>query len=161
MNGVEHTAPPGTLLLATDGSEHATDALIAGLRIAAMPTAALLVTVVPGADPGAVVGSGHAGPVMTPAQLTELIDTREHEAADVLGAAATMIAEQIDGLDLHTQVLAGDPGEEICRAAAERGMAGIVMGTHGLGGIKRALLGSVSDYVVRHAPCPVITVGTS
>ncbi|MGI9576900.1 MAG: universal stress protein [Microthrixaceae bacterium] len=158
---MEETAPPGTLLLATDGSEHATEALVAGLRVAAMPPSALLVTVVPAADPGVVIGSGHAGPLMTPAQLTELIDIRQHEATDVLGHAATVIAEQIEGLDLHTQVLAGDPGEEICRAATERGVAGIVIGTHGLGGIKRALLGSVSDYVVRHAPCPVITVSAS
>jgi nucleotide-binding universal stress UspA family protein len=34
----------------------------------------------------------------------------------------------------------------------------IVMGTHGRGGVKRLVLGSVADYVVRHASCPVVTV---
>lgn len=36
------------------------------------------------------------------------------------------------------------------------GTDAIVIGTRGRGGIKRALLGSVSDYVVRNAPCPVV-----
>lgn len=158
---MDDTPPPRSLLLATDGSEHATAAVIAGLRIAATPNSALLVTVIQGTDPGTVVGSGHAGPVMTPSQLTELIDERRHRAAAVLDDAAAAIKAQVEGLVLETEVLQGEPGEEICRAAAERGVDGIVMGTHGLGGIKRALLGSVSDHVVRHAPCPVITVGTT
>ncbi len=34
----------------------------------------------------------------------------------------------------------------------------IVMGTHGRGGVKRLMLGSVADYLVRHAPCPVVTM---
>ncbi len=34
----------------------------------------------------------------------------------------------------------------------------IVMGTHGRGGMKRLVLGSVADYLVRHAPCPVVTM---
>jgi nucleotide-binding universal stress UspA family protein len=34
-----------------------------------------------------------------------------------------------------------------------------VIGTRGRGDIKRALLGSVSDYLVRNAPCPVVVVG--
>jgi nucleotide-binding universal stress UspA family protein len=32
------------------------------------------------------------------------------------------------------------------------------MGSRGLGGVRRALMGSVSDSVVRHAPCPVLVV---
>jgi len=34
----------------------------------------------------------------------------------------------------------------------------IVMGSRGLGGVRRALMGSVSDSVVRHAHCPVLVV---
>jgi nucleotide-binding universal stress UspA family protein len=48
------------------------------------------------------------------------------------------------------------PGEIICRVAEEEDVAMIVVGTRGLGKVRRAIMGSVSDYVVHHAPCPVI-----
>ncbi len=44
------------------------------------------------------------------------------------------------------------------RVAEEVGTGLIVMGSRGLGGVKRALMGSVSDSVVRHAHCPVLVV---
>ena len=59
----------------------------------------------------------------------------------------------------------GRPGERIVTVAeqivslAEEIEAGlIVIGSRGLGGIRRALMGSVSDSVVRHAHCPVMVV---
>jgi nucleotide-binding universal stress UspA family protein len=50
----------------------------------------------------------------------------------------------------------GRPGQEIVALAEELGAGLIVMGGRGLGGMKRALMGSVSDSVVRHAHCPVL-----
>ena len=50
----------------------------------------------------------------------------------------------------------GRPEQEIVALAEELGAGLIVMGGHGLGGMKRALIGSVSDSVVRHARCPVL-----
>jgi nucleotide-binding universal stress UspA family protein len=47
---------------------------------------------------------------------------------------------------------------EIVGLAEEIGAGLIVMGSRGLGGIRRALMGSVSDSVVRHAHCPVLVV---
>jgi len=52
----------------------------------------------------------------------------------------------------------GRPDEEITALAEEIGAGLIVIGSRGLGGIRRALLGSVSDAVVRHAHCPVLVV---
>jgi nucleotide-binding universal stress UspA family protein len=48
------------------------------------------------------------------------------------------------------------PGEAIVSEAASEKVDMIVMGTRGLGTIRRTIMGSVSDYVVHHATCPVM-----
>lgn len=53
-------------------------------------------------------------------------------------------------------IFGGKPGEIICHTANEEKATMIVMGTRGLGKIRRTILGSVSDYVVHHAHCPVV-----
>ncbi|KAL5015054.1 hypothetical protein ScPMuIL_009324 [Solemya velum] len=50
------------------------------------------------------------------------------------------------------------PGELIVKVSEQQKADMIVMGTRGLGAVRRALLGSVSEYVVRHATTPVIVV---
>lgn len=52
----------------------------------------------------------------------------------------------------------GDPAEEILAAATDEEADLIVLGTHGRGGLSRALMGSVAEAVQRAAPCPVLTV---
>ena len=51
---------------------------------------------------------------------------------------------------------AGKPGETICRIAEEENAVVIVTGTRGMGTLRRTILGSVSDYLLKHAHCPVI-----
>ena len=53
-------------------------------------------------------------------------------------------------------IFSGKPGEVIVDLATEEKASMIVMGTRGLGTIRRTLMGSVSDYVVHHAHCPVV-----
>jgi nucleotide-binding universal stress UspA family protein len=60
------------------------------------------------------------------------------------------------GLNVSFLVWTGDPGESIVSAAEAEAADLIVVGTHGRGTIGRLLLGSVSQHVVRHAPCPVL-----
>jgi nucleotide-binding universal stress UspA family protein len=60
------------------------------------------------------------------------------------------------GLDVTVLVWTGDPGESIVAAAEAEGADMIVVGTHGRGPIGRLFLGSVSEHVVRNAPCPVL-----
>lgn len=48
------------------------------------------------------------------------------------------------------------PGEAIVEVAGDEKIDFIVIGTRGLGTIRRTILGSVSDYVIHHAHCPVI-----
>jgi universal stress protein A len=52
----------------------------------------------------------------------------------------------------------GSPLEEIIRYAGEHAIELITMGTHGRGGVKRLVIGSVAENVVRSAKCPVLTV---
>jgi nucleotide-binding universal stress UspA family protein len=62
------------------------------------------------------------------------------------------------GLRVRAVVRTGVPHEELLALATDEKADLIVIGTHGRGGINRALLGSVADRVVRLAPCPVLTV---
>lgn len=66
--------------------------------------------------------------------------------------------EEAGGIVAEAHFRMGRPDERIVAAAEEIGAGLIVMGSRGLGGVRRALLGSVSDSVVRHAHCPVMVV---
>ena len=61
-------------------------------------------------------------------------------------------------LPLKRLMHAGAPGEVICWLAQEHDCDLIVMGTHGRTGLKHLLFGSVAEYVLQHARCPVLTI---
>ena len=61
--------------------------------------------------------------------------------------------------EAHLRLRIGERRDQaIIHLAEELGAGLIVMGSRGLGGVRRALIGSVSDSVVRHAHCPVMIV---
>ena len=62
------------------------------------------------------------------------------------------------GLTVTTQTLMGPPHEVLVDHATATGADVIVVGSRGLGAMAHALLGSVAEKVVRHAPCPVLVV---
>jgi nucleotide-binding universal stress UspA family protein len=62
------------------------------------------------------------------------------------------------GVAVETLLAAGDPAAEVVRVAQERPCELIVMATHGRTGVRRLVLGSVAERVVRTAPCPVLTL---
>ena len=72
------------------------------------------------------------------------------------GQADLMRGEGAKAVEAHLAL--GEPAEEIVRLAEELGAGLIVVGSRGLGVIRRALISSVSDSVVRHAHCPVLVV---
>lgn len=142
----------GPVLLCTDGSDAAVAALRAGLARVAADADVVLVTVVDPPHPMMVTGGGHAGGVMTPEELAE-------QAAVARATGEQQLEQARRELDLTGapgRVLEGAAGPAICRHADEVGARGIVMGSRGRGGLRRAVLGSVSDHVVRRAPCPVV-----
>ena len=59
---------------------------------------------------------------------------------------------------VECQIQDGDAAEEILKTAEQRHCDLIVLGTHGRSGLRRLLLGSVAEAVLRKAPCPVLTV---
>jgi nucleotide-binding universal stress UspA family protein len=59
---------------------------------------------------------------------------------------------------LQYLIVEGHPATEIDRVARDRHCDLIVVGTHGRGPLQRLLLGSTSEQLMRHAPCPVLTV---
>jgi universal stress protein A len=84
--------------------------------------------------------------------------------ADVQNPADPAVRAQLEDLPLTSSAVktvrvlhAGPPGEVICWLAQHRECDLIVMGTHGRTGLKHLLLGSVAEYVMRHARCPVVT----
>jgi nucleotide-binding universal stress UspA family protein len=75
-----------------------------------------------------------------------------------VAAQALMARARDAGVKTAFLVWEGDPGEVIVDAARSEGADLIVLGTHGRHGVGRTVFGSVSDHVVRHAPCPVVVV---
>jgi universal stress protein A len=61
-------------------------------------------------------------------------------------------------IPIERNLLKGRPGKVIVEAAADRGADLIVMGTHGRSGFERLIMGSVTERVLRSAPCPVLVV---
>lgn len=65
---------------------------------------------------------------------------------------------QLERFKVHAEVREGTPFYEIIQLAKDKKVDLIVMGTHGHSGLAHVLMGSVTDKVVRKAPCPVLTV---
>lgn len=69
------------------------------------------------------------------------------------------VSKNLGGLgEVETAVVTGMPSDKIISFVEENGMDLVVMGTHGRSGINMVLFGSTASKVVRHAPCPVLTV---
>ena len=65
-------------------------------------------------------------------------------------------AERIAGRVIETAVRTGPPAAEVARFAEERKADLVVVGTRGRTGLERAVLGSIAEAIVRHAPCAVL-----
>lgn len=139
-------APIGAVLLATDLSATSSPAEHEAVRLAAGLGARLIAVSV--IDPGTLKLPGGR----FRARVDQIRDEREI-------AAQALVARAHDlGVPTAFLVWEGDPGEAIVDAATAEQADLIVLGSHGRHGIDRSLFGSVSDHVVRHAPCPVVVV---
>ena len=147
-----------TLLVATDGSDLAIRAAIQGLSLTRPADTVVLVSVADLLDSSLTEdASGHAGASMT----LEELESHNRQVTDQGRAAVEVTAEALRRSEsvptnFDTRVIDGDPGPALCRLASEIGATALIVGSRGRGGLRRALLGSVSDYIVRNAPCSVV-----
>jgi nucleotide-binding universal stress UspA family protein len=143
---------PTKILLATDASQDATRAAQMASDIANVSGSELHVLhignlrdfhIAPSAEQSFSSRSGSLGEI-------------REEAEKTLDEAVKQV-EQVGGTVAQSHLRLGEPDEEILKFCDEQGGYGlIVMGSRGLGPIRRRLMGSVSESVVRHANCPVL-----
>jgi nucleotide-binding universal stress UspA family protein len=151
---------PTKILLATDGSEEAELAARTAADLAEKTDSELHVVHVFGIAP--------VGPPVYPnatdlqseeyeAEAEERQRISEQRAREVLDAEVEKL-RSAGGMVAQAHLIEGRVAPEVVALAEETGAGLIVMGSRGRGGIRRALMGSVSDSVVRHAHCPTLVV---
>ncbi len=137
-----------TLVIAVDGSNAANQAARLGVEVAkASGDSVALITV------WQVMRADFGVPVSVIDR--DFVDTEREWAQRVLDEAAEVAHSA--GVEVESVLAEGDPASEICRLARERQARMIVVGTHGWGAIRSLLLGGVTNAVLHHAPCAVLT----
>jgi nucleotide-binding universal stress UspA family protein len=140
---------PKNILVPTDLSEGADEALDYACELAKMFGAKIHLINVIGIP---TLGVPELGVALTSTVIDQII--HDNQVALDKVAESKACKAQIGQVLLRT----GDARDIINQTAKEVGADLIVMGTHGRRGVSRALLGSVTETVVRTAPCPVLTV---
>ncbi|MBM3180884.1 MAG: universal stress protein [Chloroflexi bacterium] len=135
------------ILLAVDGSDHA---------LHAARKAAELARAMNSKDFRIVVAYDFIPPYLGEPNMQSAINARMDDANAFVQKAMETIG-QIP-CEIHTELIEGSPAEAIIKAANSFKCDVIVMGSRGLGTLAGLLLGSTSQKVVAHAPCPVLIV---
>lgn len=135
------------ILLAVDGSEHGYHAARMAADLArAMKSEILRI----------VVSFNKIPPYLGEPNLQHAINARLTDAQGILQKAVEAVGDV--PAEIHTELIEGDAAESIIEVAKTRESSVIVMGSRGLGGLAGLVLGSTSQKVVSHAPCPVLIV---
>ncbi|MHC3439074.1 universal stress protein [Natrialbaceae archaeon A-gly3] len=144
-----------SILLPTDGSEPAEAAAARGIDLAEQVDATVHCFSV--ADEAVASGLDS----LVPDDDSVSVDRLTAQADDHVDRVVTTATDR--GIECVSATATGDPAAEIVEYAADNALDLIVIGTSGRGGFKRAIVGSVTDEVVRTASVPVLTVraGTS
>ena len=143
---------PGRVLLAHDGSKGAGEAERIAAEISAATGSVLDIVRVLEAE----LYKPSPGPEYWEGWEADLEGSKRQVEAFLDERARSLREEGVEVGETHLAI--GDPDKEIVRFAEDEHADLIVLGSRGLGRLRRALLGSVSDSVVRHAHCPVLVV---
>jgi nucleotide-binding universal stress UspA family protein len=143
----------GKVLIAVDGSELANQAGTRAIGLLGTEHQFVVLEVSPGPFRSPGLGMTLDIDTTPPEVWQDLSDDAVAEArADVAAAAENL------GAPARQRVSMGDPAETVCQVAADEKADVVVIGSHGKGWARRAFLGSVSQHIIQHAPCPVLVV---
>jgi nucleotide-binding universal stress UspA family protein len=138
-----------TILLCSDGSDHALRAIHAGADLARKYEAELILLTT--AETNSSVGRTY-----TSLQLSNQIDTILEAQEEIESRSSALLTSL--GVEFRTRREQGHPVDRIITVAGDEEADLIVMGARGLSTFSALLVGSVSAGVVQHAPCPVLIV---
>lgn len=148
-----------TIIFCADGSALSLDAIRRGIEVLKPGDRHILLTVADSPDQALLLGaSGFAGGTVTPEVFADMQKDAEDAAVALLNSVVSDLGDAAPE-SLERIAITGNPGPAVCAFADEVDASTIVLGSRGHGGLKRAVLGSVSDHVVRHAPCAVLIFG--
>jgi universal stress protein A len=111
-----------------------------------------------GAGPLQIVHAINARPLGTAEVSLQALVPNEDETADLEGRMVAAAGAHGAAATAKVLVRLSAVGDIIVDAARAGGADLIVMGTHGRTGVRRLVLGSVAEHVLRHAECPVVSV---
>ncbi|SIS12417.1 universal stress protein [Natronorubrum thiooxidans] len=134
-----------TILIPTDGSEHAEDAAETAIELATVHDATVHVV--------CVADTGPLGDLRLPGDAASAEDAMRGRAQEHVDAVVGRA--EAAGLDVTGTVLEGPPEHELLEYADDVGVDLVVMATRGRGGVQRMALGSVTDHIVRFGDIPV------
>ena len=137
----------GKILLATDFSSESQNALKCAISLAKRYESKLFLTHAISEE--ASLTAGDAWPAMT--------DIARRNAEKSM--AELERTEELQSLPHEVVMQSGETWEVLSRLVSDQNIDLIIMGTHGSGGIDKLMLGSTAEKVVRHATCPVLTIG--
>jgi nucleotide-binding universal stress UspA family protein len=153
---------PTKILLATDGSSEAELATQTAVDLARMSDSELHMVYVDDYSSIPLLYSEAAdqegvAPMWDPILEKDLEGSSEQRSRELLDAEVERV-RSAGGTVAQAHLMVGEVARQIVELAEDLRAGLIVMGSRGRGGIRRALMGSVSDSVVRHAHCPIMVM---
>jgi len=145
------------ILVPIDGSEHSNNALKFGLDLAEKYSAKL--TLLSVAQPVVVTGPMFiTQPMMPPTSTAMYVQAIESAHKKMLEDTYNRAKAEKPDVEISKRLVNGRPADRIVEIADKENFDLIVIGSRGVGGVKKFFLGSVSDRVADEAHCPVLIV---
>ncbi|CAI7729740.1 unnamed protein product [Closterium sp. NIES-54] len=156
------STPSRNILIAVDPSPDSEKAVAWALKNHIRPSDRVtLLNVRPVVESGPGLFAAYADSTLSAEAMAEVDRVIEKHNAGVRRKFVSNLSHQLDQAKVQYDIVAvqdADPRERICHEVERMKAHTLIMGSRGLSTVKRLVLGSVSDYCVNHATCPVIVV---